>query len=92
MRTVLRLIPWVVLAGVGFVLSGLWGFLAAVILCGLYYAVYLPGAKVVATPEQRTAAREAEERRKADLADAVFDRAAKAMKQAAKAKGDPAGR
>jgi hypothetical protein len=88
MRTVLRLIPWLVLAGVGAVLAGLWGFLAAAILCGLYYALFRPGATVAKTPEQLAAAREQEERRNSDLAGAVFNRAAKATarKEAAKAK------
>jgi hypothetical protein len=89
MRTVLRLIPWLVLAGVGAWLSGLWGFLAVAILFGLYYGLLRPRALLGATAEKPAATRENEEQRDVALAAAVFDRAAKASapKQSAKPKG-----
>jgi hypothetical protein len=85
MRTALRLIPWLVLAGVGAWLSGLWGFLAVAILYGLYYFLLRPRVPIVAKSDQ-PAAREEEEQA---LSAAVFDRAAKASasKKAAKQKG-----
>lgn len=72
MRTVLRLIPWLLLAGVGAVLSGLWGFLAVAILYGIVYVLLRPRVPVAAKP---AATREEEEQA---LSAAVFDRAAKA--------------